>query len=686
MKDINSKRLAVMNIVHEICRRMWAVLLSLLIFAGTGRAAWAAPAAGILPTKVIDIQAGGKIPEGAEAKTHDNSDYMPVLFSGSFVLKEGTSAPEGIPVSLKADGKTMKIGQFPVSMEFGDGGEYSFGYEKVPLAGIPYCQIEFPLAGLEGQTVQFRAGYDTDGSTLAIGLTEYTVDIINGVSDIKETALTELDYEISWEGPYLTLSQGGQSAVYIGEGVTLTEEGKIDFSAAAPAPVSQAESAFRVIGMESAIAADGERMDTGITFHEDGSVSVGEHTAGSIMTYPSWYIGDQYLVFVREDGKKEIYEVTTGFSDYYTELKIPHVEMLHGASVWVDGTQADTCASFTVQNALDNGYETDADVAGVVESRAVTDAFPMKYRGGTLHVRAVNPYEYAAPLSECLIAQVSFGEEDGKITYSDSLVPGESTHADVKNLFGQPYEDTGDRITYKTTVGVLTSDFSTDNPYGETLLKNERDLDLTFLFDADRKLSGMNLVVPSLYYAGLQDNLSGKNLEKLDPNAAGDVIGVRDEILAALVKEFTAAGVEAEVDETSGTIRMKSEVLFDRGSYSISKEGEKYIDSFIGSYAKVLLGDDFTDKIERIEISGHTDNEGSYEYNLGLSEKRAEATLKYCLQSKDNGMDETQRKAFESVAESVGYSYSDPIFVEDSDQIDMDASRRVEIRFFLKMK
>ena len=666
-----------------------AALAVLLIFTGTGRDAHAA-SAGILPSKITDIQSGGKIPAGAEAKAHDNSDYLPVLFSGKFVLAENAAAPEETPVSVKTDEGDYRIGAFPVSIEFGEGGEFSFGYETVPLADIPYCQAEFPVSGQSGQTVTIRAGYDTDGDMLALGLTEYTVNILNGVSEIKETGITELDYQIEWKGTQLTLSSGGESAVYTADGLMLDENGLPDISAAAPAPESEVESAFQVIGMERAIAADGERMETGITFNEDGSAVIGEHTGGTISSYPAWFIGPQYLVFVREDGKREIYKVEGPMSDLSMELMMPPmIEMLHGSAVFIDGTRTETYASFAVKKALENGYTTDADPEMQVESRTVSDPFDLTMGGASLHARAVNPYEFAAPLSECLIASVTFDAGDGNISYSESLVTGESTHADVKNTFGQGYEDTGDRLTYKTRAfaGILSMDIENlmEEPYGETLIENDQDLDLSFLFDEKETLTGMSFVVPSLLYSGLQDNLSREELENLDPNAAGEVIGVRDEILAALVKEFADAGVDVEVDETTGTVRMASEVLFKSGSFSISKEGKKYIDSFIGAYAKVLLGGDFKEKIERIEISGHTDNEGTYENNLYLSEKRAEAALKYCLESKENGMDDAQRKAFESLTESAGYSYSDPIFVEDSDQIDMDASRRVEIRFFLKM-
>ena len=59
--------------------------------------------------------------------------------------------------------------------------------------------------------------------------------------------------------------------------------------------------------------------------------------------------------------------------------------------------------------------------------------------------------------------------------------------------------------------------------------------------------------------------------------------------------------------------------------------------------------------------------------------------MDYAINSDSNDMTDEQRAVMGQVAEAVGYSFSDPIFNEQGEE-DMDASRRVAIKFFIKLQ
>ena len=55
------------------------------------------------------------------------------------------------------------------------------------------------------------------------------------------------------------------------------------------------------------------------------------------------------------------------------------------------------------------------------------------------------------------------------------------------------------------------------------------------------------------------------------------------------------------------------------------------INQFLPKYCSVLLRDDYREYVSEIIIEGHTDSNGSYIFNLELSELRAFSVALYCL-------------------------------------------------------
>lgn len=89
-----------------------------------------------------------------------------------------------------------------------------------------------------------------------------------------------------------------------------------------------------------------------------------------------------------------------------------------------------------------------------------------------------------------------------------------------------------------------------------------------------------------------------------------------------------ATGTASQQVEISPStmIPLPSDVLFDFDSDVLRPEGEVTLDDLADKMDR--------DGLLRAEIVGHTDNIGSAEYNLGLSERRAKAVANYLIDLK----------------------------------------------------
>ena len=107
------------------------------------------------------------------------------------------------------------------------------------------------------------------------------------------------------------------------------------------------------------------------------------------------------------------------------------------------------------------------------------------------------------------------------------------------------------------------------------------------------------------------------------------------------------------------------------------------INQFLPKYCSVLLSDDYREYVSEIIIEEHTDTNGSYIYNLELSQHRAFSVAKYCLTESNGIISSGQEDQLRIVLTANGKSYSNPVYKKDG-TVDMAASRRVEIKFRLQ--
>ena len=161
---------------------------------------------------------------------------------------------------------------------------------------------------------------------------------------------------------------------------------------------------------------------------------------------------------------------------------------------------------------------------------------------------------------------------------------------------------------------------------------------------------------------------------------------LRTDIIGALQSAFNNSAMS--VDAQTGSITFSSDVLFRYASAALTEDSKKALKEIIPTYLDVLLQDEFRGYIAEIIIEGHTDTDGGYEMNMELSFNRAYSVAEFCMDSK-NGLSEEKIAQLKSVLTVNGRSYSDPIYRTDdlgnpTEQVDMPASRRVEIKFRLK--
>lgn len=165
-----------------------------------------------------------------------------------------------------------------------------------------------------------------------------------------------------------------------------------------------------------------------------------------------------------------------------------------------------------------------------------------------------------------------------------------------------------------------------------------------------------------------------------------DIVGIRTDIIKALQATFDESSMT--VDSQTGSITFSSDVLFRYNSATLTVQSQKTLKEAIPMYLSVLLQDQYRDYIAEIIIEGHTDTVGDYQSNMELSYNRANSVAKFCLNDK-NGLNESQIEQLQGLLTVNGRSYSDPVYEKDArniatSEIDMAASRRVEIKFRLK--
>ena len=162
--------------------------------------------------------------------------------------------------------------------------------------------------------------------------------------------------------------------------------------------------------------------------------------------------------------------------------------------------------------------------------------------------------------------------------------------------------------------------------------------------------------------------------EKIDK-----IIGVKADLIEELTNEFKSQNIGVSIDQGSGAMVLDSNVLFGFNDSDLTDEGKSVLDTVIPVYCGVLLSDTYRDSVAEITVDGYTDRKGTFEYNMGLSQKRSLSVGDYII----GIADDTYKDLLQEKLVVNGHSWNDPILNEDGSENE-EASRRVEVRFRLR--
>ena len=247
------------------------------------------------------------------------------------------------------------------------------------------------------------------------------------------------------------------------------------------------------------------------------------------------------------------------------------------------------------------------------------------------------------------------------------------------------------------------------NEYDRALLENQqkianqastlRDQD-SMLSDLQTKLDDQNLTIDELKAAlneqallldqktiALSDKENELNSKTLELKGSKDqidkIIGVKAEVIEALKQEFESSGTSVDIDTETGAMVLNSNIMFGFNEDVLTDDGKAVLDSVLPTYCGVLLNEKYLPYVAEILIDGYTDNKGTYEYNLSLSQKRSLAVANRLLEIASGFLDEEGVATLQSKLTVNGHSMNN-LILDENGEVDAEKSRRVEIKFRLK--
>ncbi|GAA0863068.1 OmpA family protein [Paraclostridium tenue] len=153
--------------------------------------------------------------------------------------------------------------------------------------------------------------------------------------------------------------------------------------------------------------------------------------------------------------------------------------------------------------------------------------------------------------------------------------------------------------------------------------------------------------------------------------------GIANSINESVKTTLKENGIPVEIDKESGEVTFGETALFDTDSYELKSEAKEILKIFVPKYVETIYKD-YGDYISKIVVEGHTDDVGTYIYNLDLSQRRAFSVVNYIV-GKEIGDYKYKDKLTNDII-AIGRSKAEPIESKDG-SIDRNKSRRVEIKY-----
>ena len=153
--------------------------------------------------------------------------------------------------------------------------------------------------------------------------------------------------------------------------------------------------------------------------------------------------------------------------------------------------------------------------------------------------------------------------------------------------------------------------------------------------------------------------------------------GIASNVNNSVKQTLKENGIPIEIDKESGEVTFGETALFDTDSDQLKPEAKEILKVFVPKYAETIYKD-YGDYISKIIVEGHTDDVGTYIYNLDLSQRRAFRVVN-CIVGEEIGDYKYKDKLTGDII-AVGRSKAEPIKNND-DSVNRDKSRRVEIKY-----
>jgi len=171
--------------------------------------------------------------------------------------------------------------------------------------------------------------------------------------------------------------------------------------------------------------------------------------------------------------------------------------------------------------------------------------------------------------------------------------------------------------------------------------------------------------------------------ERLKENIIREITDTKENIIGKLKTDLANKNIQVDIDDKTGTIKIDEKILFEVDQYTLKPEGKEFLERVIPLYLKIFTENkNFMSRLDQIIIEGHSDDMGSYLYNMDLSQKRANEVFKYIYTTLGN-FSKSEREELEKYITANGKSKANLIYKENG-EVDRAKSRRVEIKFKLK--
>ena len=260
-------------------------------------------------------------------------------------------------------------------------------------------------------------------------------------------------------------------------------------------------------------------------------------------------------------------------------------------------------------------------------------------------------------------------------TKASKLTLSEKEMQSLKELLLESEEEE-DMLRFK--VGILNKEIAgtkSEIAQLQTFVKSadaRHELDSSFIKIRDEEIAQLEkaLLLKSRDYQRVVEDL---NITKIKIK---NLTGIKISVVKRLKKKL---GNSIGIDPKTGSLRFSSNILFTQGKAELKPSAKKELSRILGKYIDVLLNDHKMRRyVDLITIEGHTNSDGTYLYNLDLSQQRALAVMRFLYNQYPKN-----RKLFKKYLSASGRSFAEPILGKNNKE-DKDASRRIEIKFRIK--